>query len=147
MTDRPRRLSLFKKEDEAVKRNLANTFDSSGNVSESKEELVNFETEIKDKTLIGYFDDPILPYAFHRLIHHEKNKRLLNIYEESIPAWCTFLASYGFPYKPWLRFGVKYFFFSLSLFTMVLGFYDLYKHVPTVRTFFKEHFGAFFDWV
>ncbi len=58
-----------------------------------------------------------------------------------------FLASYGFPYKPWLRFTVKYFFFSLSLFTMVLGFYDLYKHVPTVRTFFKQHFGAFFEWV
>ena len=47
--------------------------------SESRENLVAFESDLHDKTIIGYFDDPLVPYALKKLIHREK--RLLRLYE------------------------------------------------------------------
>lgn len=87
---------------------------------------------LKDLTIVCYFDDPILPYAFKEVINMPAHKELLKLYEASLPSWTVVLAQYGF-YKPWFRFAVRYIIFLASLVTMVLGFWDLYKNVPVFK--------------
>jgi len=41
---------------------------------------------------------------------------------------------YGF-YKPWMRHSVRYMIFTMSLITMIIGFWDLYKNVPVLKGF------------
>ena len=43
-------------------------------------------------TIIAYFDDPVLPYALKELLNMEENKRLLKLYEASLPSWTVVLA-------------------------------------------------------
>jgi hypothetical protein len=88
--------------------------------------------ELKDLTIVAYFDDPILPFALKEVINMREKKQLLRLYEASLPSWTVVLAQYGF-YKPWLRFAVKYIVFIASLITMALGFWDLYKNVPIFK--------------
>jgi len=47
---------------------------------------------LKDLTLVVYFDDPILPYAFKEVINMPANKELLRLYEASLPSWTVVLA-------------------------------------------------------
>jgi len=106
--------------------------------SEKKEEakaIIDYciDTRVlNDLTLVVYFDDPILPYAFKEVINMPANKELLRLYEASLPSWTVVLAQYGF-YKPWFRFAVRYIVFLASLITMALGFWDLYKNVPVFK--------------
>jgi hypothetical protein len=96
-------------------------------------ETFSLDTRIlKDLTIVCYFDDPILPYAFKEVINMPAHKELLKLYEASLPSWTVVLAQYGF-YKPWFRFAVRYIIFLASLVTMVLGFWDLYKNVPVFK--------------
>jgi hypothetical protein len=96
-------------------------------------EALSLDTRIlKDLTIVCYFDDPILPYAFKEVINMPAHKELLRLYEASLPSWTVVLAQYGF-YKPWFRFAVRYIIFLASLVTMVLGFWDLYKNVPVFK--------------
>jgi hypothetical protein len=92
---------------------------------------------IKDITVVAYFDDPILPYALKETINLPNHKNLLRLYESSLPSWTVVLAQYGY-YKPWFRFAVKYIIFLVSLITMILGFYDLYKNLPILRGFISK---------
>ena len=99
----------------------------------SSTETFSLDTRIlKDLTIVCYFDDPILPYAFKEVINMPAHKQLLKLYEASLPSWTVVLAQYGF-YKPWFRFAVRYIIFLASLVTMVLGFWDLYKNVPVFK--------------
>ena len=61
-----------------------------------------------------------------------KNKPLLRHYEATLPSWTIVLAQYGY-YKPWIRIAVKYIIFTMSLITMMIGFWDLYKNVPALK--------------
>ncbi len=53
--------------------------------------------------------------------------RLLKLYESGLPSWAVFLPSYGLWYRPWLRRVTWLLFILVSVLSMVLGFYDLYK--------------------
>jgi hypothetical protein len=50
------------------------------------------ERTLKDLTIIAYFDDPILPYALKETLNLKENKRLLMLYEASLPSWTIVLA-------------------------------------------------------
>ena len=47
---------------------------------------------LKDLTIIAYFDDPIFPYAMKEMLNLKENKRLLRLYEASLPSWTIVLA-------------------------------------------------------
>ena len=101
------------------------------------ESLVIDQRLLKDLTIVAYFDDPILPYAFKEVINIPANKDLLKLYEASLPSWTVVLAQYGY-YKPWFRFAVRYIIFLASLITMALGFWDLYKNVPVFKNLISK---------
>lgn len=92
---------------------------------------------LKDITIVAYFDDPIFPYALKETVNLPVNKPLLKHYEATLPSWTVVLAQYGF-YKPWIRHAVKYTIFTMSLITMIIGFYDLYKNVPILKGLIRK---------
>jgi hypothetical protein len=56
-------------------------------------ETFSLDTRIlKDLTIVCYFDDPILPYAFKEVINMPAHKELLKLYEASLPSWTVVLA-------------------------------------------------------
>jgi hypothetical protein len=57
------------------------------------------------------------------------------MYERGLPSWAVFMCSYGIPYRSWMRAAMAYTIFLVSLLTMLLGFYDLYKNIPQIREF------------
>lgn len=58
--------------------------------------------------------------------------RLLKMYESGLPAWACFLPRYGLWYRPWFRRAAYLAFIAISIFSMAVGFWDLYKNVPYV---------------
>lgn len=50
------------------------------------------ERILKNLTFVAYFDDPILPYALKEVLNIPGNKRLLKLYEASLPSWSVVLA-------------------------------------------------------
>ena len=63
------------------------------------------EEIITNFTLLGYFEDPILPFAMKQLFNTQRraNKLLMTKYESLIPTWAIYLPYYGIPYRPWVR--------------------------------------------
>jgi len=104
------------------------------------------ERVLSDLTLIAYFDDPIFPFALKEILNNKENKQLLLLYEASLPSWTIVLAQYGY-YRPWFRYAVKYCIFVISLITMIIGFYDLYRNVPIVRKILKENMNGCVSWL
>lgn len=89
-------------------------------------------TKIYDFRLItAFFDDPHLPIALRPVI--ENNERLLKLYESGLPSWTIFLPSYGFYYRPWLRNITWVLFYAFSVFSLAIGFWDLYKTLPGLQ--------------
>jgi hypothetical protein len=109
-----------------------------------EEESIHKE-EIRNQTLVAYFDDPVIPFYFRDLVKKPENKQLLRMYERGIPAWAVFLPSYGLPYRPWMRSLMAFLIFCVSLVTMLLGFYDLYKYIPMLRESLHAVFGSLFE--
>ena len=58
------------------------------------------------------------------------DERLLKLYESGLPAWAIYAPQYGVWYRPWLRRVTYLLFVLVSAFSLVMGFYDLYKNVP-----------------
>ena len=54
-------------------------------------------------------------------------------------------------YRPWMRKVTLYLFILISLVSLALGFYDLYKNVPFFQTMLKNLVGnmylPIFDWL
>lgn len=103
-------------------------------------------TEYSNIMLLAYFDDPLIPYFMQGLVKREGNKRLLRMYENGLPSWAVFLPSYGLFYRPWMRTVMTFLIFCVSLSTMLLGFYDLYKHIPLLRSTLFSVFGPLLEW-
>lgn len=66
------------------------------------------------------------------LLPVQADMRLLKMYESGLPAWAVFLARYGLWYRPWFRRAAYLAFIAISIFSMAVGFWDLYKNVPYV---------------
>ena len=61
------------------------------------------------------------------------DERLLKLYESGLPGWAIYGPLYGLPYRPWLRTLSYALFIAVSVFSMVMGFYDVIKHFPLLH--------------
>ncbi|KAI8470479.1 MAG: hypothetical protein J3K34DRAFT_256674 [Monoraphidium minutum] len=99
-------------------------------------------------TLVMTFTDPGLPVALARLV--KGDMRLLKHYESGLPAWAVVLPSYGLFYRPWMRRITWLLFVLVSVVSMALGFYDLYKNVPHFKSLVTRAFmpaSYLFEWL
>ena len=60
----------------------------------------------------------------------QSDERLLKLYESGLPGWAIYAPQYGVWYRPWMRRITYMLFVLVSAFSLVMGFYDLYKNVP-----------------
>eukprot|EP00884_Botryococcus_braunii_P017501 jgi/Botrbrau1/4434/Bobra.0348s0023.1 len=60
----------------------------------------------------------------------QADERLLKLYESGLPAWAIYAPLYGLWYRPWLRKLTYAMSIMVSVFSLVMGLYDLYKNVP-----------------
>lgn len=102
----------------------------------------------KDKLLLLRVNDRDLPFRLRQVI--TSNPRLLALLESGLPSWVIFLQSYPLfckIYHPWMRPLVRMLYVLISLGTMIIGFYDLYKNVPLLKATASHLFGPIFKWI
>ncbi|KAJ4907224.1 Uncharacterized protein Rs2_10882 [Raphanus sativus] len=105
-------------------------------------------TEYKDVLVLVRFGDRDLPFKFREVIMSDV--RLLTLLEAGLPSWVLFLQSYpGFChlYRPWMCLLARTLYVIISIITVVIGFYDLYKNVPVLKATASRLCGPLFDWV
>ncbi|XP_056698295.1 uncharacterized protein [Spinacia oleracea] len=76
--------------------------------------------------------------------------RLLTLLESGLPSWVIFLQSYpvvGHVYRPWMCPLARALYTIISITTVVIGFYDLYKNVPLLKATASRLLGPVFDWI
>ncbi|CBI33012.3 unnamed protein product, partial [Vitis vinifera] len=102
----------------------------------------------KDTLLLLWFNDGDLPIILRQVI--TSNSRLLTLLELGLPTWVIFLQSYPLfckVYHPWMRPLGRILYVLISLITMIIGFYDLYKNVPLLKATASHLFGPIFKWI
>ncbi|KAF8105237.1 hypothetical protein N665_0161s0036 [Sinapis alba] len=105
-------------------------------------------TQYKDVLVLVRFGDRDLPFKFREVIMADI--RLLTLLETGLPSWVLFLQSYpGFChlYRPWMCLFARTLYVIISIITVVIGFYDLYKNVPVLKATASRLCGPLFDWV
>lgn len=76
--------------------------------------------------------------------------RLLTLLESGLPSWVIFLQSYPVfchLYRPWMCPLARALYVIVSITTVVIGFYDLYKNVPLLKATASGLLGPIFDWI
>ena len=128
------------------------TFSVSSSSSDSLESentrLVSEATNYKDILILFRFNDPDLPFRFKEIIMSDL--RLLTLLEYGLPSWVIFLQSYPMfcqIYRPWMCPLARALYVLISVITVLIGFYDLYKNVPLLKATASRLFGPFFDWI
>lgn len=105
-------------------------------------------TEYKDVLLLFRFNDRNLPFKLKDIIMGDL--RLLTLLESGLPSWVIFLQSYpvvGHVYRPWMCPLARALYTIISITTVVIGFYDLYKNVPLLKATASRLLGPVFDWI
>ena len=105
-------------------------------------------TEYRDVLMLFRFDDRDLPFKLSQIIMSDL--RLLTLLESGLPSWVIFLQSYpGFChlYRPWMCPLARALYVFISLVTVLIGFYDLYKNVPVLKATASRLCGPLFDWI
>lgn len=105
-------------------------------------------TQYRDVLLLFRFDDHDLPFKLKEIIM--PNLRLLTLLEAGLPSWVIFVQSYpGFChiYRPWMCPLARALYVLISVVTVLIGFYDLYKNVPLLKATASHLFGPLFDWI
>ncbi|GFP79596.1 hypothetical protein PHJA_000103100 [Phtheirospermum japonicum] len=105
-------------------------------------------TLYRDVLILFRFNDRDLPFKLKDIIMSKL--RLLTLLEAGLPSWVIFLQSYpGFCrlYRPWMCPLARGVYVVISIVTVLIGFYDLYKNVPLLKTAASNLFGPLFDWV
>jgi len=95
----------------------------------------NFTSSVQTYTfrsISAEWSDVHLPCALFPVF--EKDERLLKMYESGLPTWSVFLPSYGLYYRPWLRTLTWILFYIFSVFSLTVGFWDLYKTLPGLQS-------------
>ena len=72
----------------------------------------------------------------------QSDERLLKLYESGLPAWAIYTPLYRMPYRPWMRTVSYCLFIAISIFSMVMGFYDLIKNVPLLHKVQNFHLAC-----
>lgn len=111
-----------------------------------KDTLLLNERIISHVVVQGYFDDPLLPYRMREVIMKKENKQLLRHYEASLPSWTVVMATYAY-YRPSFRKIQYWFMILISLMSMMIGFFDLYKNLPIVKPFLKMYMESIWDFL
>ncbi|CAL1407196.1 unnamed protein product [Linum trigynum] len=104
--------------------------------------------QYKDVLILMRFDDHDLPFKLRQIIMADL--RLLTLLEAGLPSWVIFLQSYpGFChlYRPWMCPLARALYVSISIVTVIIGFYDLYKNVPVLKATASRLCGPLFDWI
>ncbi|KAL8139123.1 hypothetical protein V2J09_005124 [Rumex salicifolius] len=117
--------------------------------TEEDEEKTEIESTKYEHTLIKFcFTDCNLPFKFKEII--TSDIRLLTLVESGLPFWVIFLQSYPLfckIYRPWMRPLVRILYMIISLITVMIGFYDLYKNVPLLKSTASHLCGPLFNWI
>lgn len=104
--------------------------------------------QYKDVLILFRFNDHDLPFKLREIIMADV--RLLTLLESGLPSWVIFLQSYpGFChlYRPWMCPLARTFYVIMSVVTVLIGFYDLYKNVPVLKATAAHLCGPLFDWI
>ncbi|XVE72449.1 hypothetical protein DITRI_Ditri11bG0040000 [Diplodiscus trichospermus] len=126
---------------EETQRRAKNSLDN------SNEDAVE-ATEYRDVLILFRFDDRDLPFKLRQIIMPDL--RLLRLLEAGLPSWVIFLQSYpGFChiYRPWMCPLARALYVLISIITVLIGFYDLYKNVPLLKATASRLCGPLFDWI
>ena len=105
-------------------------------------------TQFKDVLVLVRFGDRDLPFKLREVIMSDI--RLLTLLEAGLPSWVLFLQSYPclcHLYRPWMCLLARALYVMISVITVVIGFYDLYKNVPVLKATASRLCGPLFDWV
>lgn len=105
-------------------------------------------TEYKDVLLLFRFNDHDLPFELKDIIISDL--RLLTLLEAGLPSWVIFCQSYpvfSHIYRPWMCPLARALYVVISIVTVVIGFYDLYKNVPVLKATASRLCGPLFDWI
>lgn len=107
------------------------------------------ETETyRDVLIVFRFKDPMLPFELQKIVMADS--KLLKMLESGLPSWVIFLQSYPIfcqLYRPWMRPLCGTIYFMVSVVTVVIGFYDLYKNVPILKATAARLCGPLFEWI
>ncbi|KAJ0643933.1 hypothetical protein HanRHA438_Chr16g0746711 [Helianthus annuus] len=104
--------------------------------------------EYKDALLMFRFNDHDLPFELQKIILSDI--RLLTLLEAGLPSWVIFCQSYPVfchIYRPWMCPLARALYVAISIVTVVIGFYDLYKNVPVLKATASRLCGPLFDWI
>ncbi|GAB4830232.1 hypothetical protein Ancab_019874 [Ancistrocladus abbreviatus] len=116
--------------------------------SENEENIDIESVQYKDMLLRFCFNDRNLPFKLKEII--TSDIRLLMLLESGLPSWVIFLQSYPLfcnTYRPWMWPLFRTLYILISLVTVVIGFYDLYKNVPLLKAAASHLCGPLFDWI
>ncbi|XP_071726034.1 uncharacterized protein [Rutidosis leptorrhynchoides] len=105
-------------------------------------------TEYKDVLLMFRFNDHDLPFGLQDII--VSDLRLLTLLEAGLPSWVIFCQSYpvfSHIYRPRMCPLARALYVLISIVTVVIGFYDLYKNVPLLKATASRLCGPLFDWI
>lgn len=105
-------------------------------------------TESRDALILFRFNDRDLPFKLRDIVMSDL--RLLTLLESGLPSWVIFLQSYPVfchLYRPWMCPLARALYVMISIATVVIGFYDLYKNVPLLKATASRLFGPLFDWI
>uniref|UniRef100_A0A287GTZ9 Uncharacterized protein n=1 Tax=Hordeum vulgare subsp. vulgare TaxID=112509 RepID=A0A287GTZ9_HORVV len=101
-----------------------------------------------DTLLLFRSRDAALPFKLRQIIMSDI--RLLTLLESGLPSWVIFLQSYPVVchmYRPWMRPLARSLYVVASLVTVIIGFYDLYKNVPLLKSAAARICGPLFEWI
>ncbi|XP_047940450.1 uncharacterized protein LOC125187845 [Salvia hispanica] len=127
-------------------RDLNGVCSKTSDVSDYEEKIE--VTIYRDVLILFKFSDPYLPFKLKHIIMSKL--RLLTLLEAGLPSWVIFLQSYpGFCriYKPWMCPLARGLYVFISVVTVLIGFYDLYKNVPMLKATVSRMFGPLCDWI
>ncbi|CAH9072752.1 unnamed protein product [Cuscuta epithymum] len=127
---------------------IGSTHGSQSSYYSSESEDIVEATQYKDVLVLFRFNDCELPFKLKDIIMSDL--RLLTLLECGLPSWAIFLQSYpGFCrlYRPWMCPLARFLYVIISVITVLIGFYDLYKNVPLLKATASHLFGPLFDWI
>ncbi|KAF3435961.1 hypothetical protein FNV43_RR23053 [Rhamnella rubrinervis] len=104
--------------------------------------------EYKDTLLLFRFNNRDLPFKLRQII--TSDLKLLTLLESGLPSWVIFFQSYPLfckLYCPWMRPLFRTLYVLISLVTVIIGFYDLYKNVPLLKATASHICGPLFEWI
>ncbi|KAL1821758.1 hypothetical protein ACET3Z_016627 [Daucus carota] len=106
------------------------------------------DTQYRDVLILFRFNDHDLPFRLKEII--TSDLRLLTLLESGLPSWVIFFQSYPVFckfYRPWMCPLVRALYVLISIVTVLIGFYDLYKNVPVLKAMASHFCGPLLDWI